>query len=163
SAAEAYDTSLGDRLICRAGTNRFDSLQARGFRYLMLVGRNIRQPVTIEIAGINQIEFPVETRGAFNSSDAQLNTIWETGVRTLRHCMADTFMDCPTRSQEQGWASARVAGVVAAYAFGDLSLYKRGMALMAQSQLPDGLLLGAVPSERPDCVMPDASLHWIAS
>ena len=163
NAAEAYDTSLGDRLICRAGSNRFESLQARGFRYLMLVARNIRQPITIELAGIHEIEFPVEQRGSFACSDPLLNTIWETGVRTLRHCMADSFMDCPTRSQEHGWASARVAGVAAAYAFGDLSLYKRGLRLMAQSQLPDGLLLGVVPSERPDCVMPDASLHWIAS
>ena len=29
NAAEAYDTSLGDRLMCTAGTNRFESIQAR--------------------------------------------------------------------------------------------------------------------------------------
>ncbi|MCY3021035.1 MAG: alpha-L-rhamnosidase N-terminal domain-containing protein, partial [Planctomycetota bacterium] len=42
------DASPGDRLICRAGANRFETLQARGFRYLMLIARNIRQPLTVE-------------------------------------------------------------------------------------------------------------------
>jgi hypothetical protein len=138
-------------------------MQARGFRYLMLVARNIRQPVTIEQLAINEIAYPAPQRGSFSCSDPLLNSIWETGVRTLRHCMADTFMDCPTRSQEQGWASSRIAGTVAAYALGDLALYRRGLKLMAQSLLPDGLLLGVVPSERPDSVIPDYCLHWIAS
>ena len=163
NAAEAYDTSLGDRLMCRAGTNVFESIQARGFRYLMLVCRTVRQPLTIEHAAIHEIEYPAVQRGSFQCSDPLLNTIWDTGVHTLRHCMADSFIDCPTRSQEQGWASARVAGTVAAYALGDLALYKRGLKLMAQSLLPDGLLLGVVPSERPDCVIPDYCLHWLAS
>ncbi len=163
NASEAYDTSLGDRLMCAAGTNRFESVQARGFRYLMLVCRNIRTPITIEHVAIQEIEYPAEQHGAFACSDPLLNTIWETGVRTLRHCMADTYMDCPTRSQEQGWAATRVAGAVAAYALGDLALYRRGLKLMAQGIMQDGLMLGVVPSERPDCVIPDYSLHWIAS
>lgn len=163
NASEAYDTSLGDRLICRAGTNRFESMQARGFRYLMLIARNIRHPITIDQIAIQEIAYPAPQRGAFACSDPLLNSIWETGVCTLRHCMADTYIDCPTRSQEQGWASARIAGTVAAYALGELELYRRGLRLMAQSLLPDGLLLGVVPSERPDSVIPDYCLHWIAS
>jgi hypothetical protein len=161
--SEAYDTSIGDRLICRAGSNRFESFQARGFRHLMLIARNLRQPIMVEQVAISEIAYPAPVRGSFSCSDPLLTSIWETGVRTLRHCMADTFIDCPTRSQEQGWGSVRIAGTVAAYTLGDLALYRRGLKLMAQSLLPDGLLLGVVPSERPDCVIPDYCLHWIAS
>ena len=159
----ANETSLGDRLICGSGNNSFESLQPRGLRYLMLVARNIRKELTIDELGIQELAYPTPQRGRFSCSDPGLNAIWDTGVRTLRRCMADTFMDSPSRSQEQGWASARVAGMTCFYALGDSALYRRGLRLMAQSMLPDGLLLGVVPSERPDCVLLDYCLHWVLS
>ncbi|HYG75019.1 MAG TPA: alpha-L-rhamnosidase C-terminal domain-containing protein [Planctomycetota bacterium] len=162
--AAAYEYSLGDRLTCRAGANTLETLQPRGFRYLMLIARNVRKPVTLSRLALHEVTYPVAERGSFACSDKLLNTIWATGVRTLRHCMADAYMDCP-KTQEQGWASARIAGMVSFYALGDTALYRAGLQLMAQSSVyvPDGLLMGVNPSERPDCVMLDYCLHWIAS
>ena len=158
----AGDFCLGDRLICKPGIGAFESLQPRGFRYLMLTARNIRRPVTLTLLGLQEVTYPVVQRGQFSCSDARLNTIWETGVRTLRRCMADAYMDCPRR-QEQGWAATRVAGMASMYALGDTALYRRGLQLMAQSSqfVPDGLMLGVIPSERPDCVILDYCLHWV--
>jgi alpha-L-rhamnosidase len=158
----ASDYCLGDRLICRPGIGAFESLQPRGFRYMMLIARNIRRPVTLTQLGIQEATYPVVQRGSFSCSDPRLTKIWETGVRTLRHCMADAYMDCPRR-QEQGWAATRVAGMAALYALGDTALYRRGLQMMAQSaqHVPDGLMLGVIPSERPDCVILDYCLHWV--
>ncbi|HEY3319338.1 MAG TPA: alpha-L-rhamnosidase C-terminal domain-containing protein [Planctomycetota bacterium] len=156
--------SLGDRLACRKGDNVFESVQPRGFRYLTLVARNVRQALSIRKLKMLDASYPGAPRGRFACSDKTLNKIWETGVHTLRHCMADTFMDCPER-QEQGWAAARIAGMTAFYAFGDRVLYRRALQLMAQSAalMPEGLLLGVAPSERAESALLDYSLHWLIS
>lgn len=155
--------SLADRLICRAGANRFETVQTRGLRFLTLIARNIRHPLTIEQLAIVETRYPAAQRGSFACSDPRLNAIWETGVRTLRHCMADTFLDCPARAQQQDWAATRIAGLACFYALGDSALYRRALRLMGQGLLPDGLLFGVVPSERPECVLLDYCLHWVAS
>jgi alpha-L-rhamnosidase len=156
--------ALADRVICRAGTTVFESLQPRGFRYVMLVARNVRHALTIEKLALNEIHYPTTLRGSFECSDERLNKIWHVGARTLQHCMADTLMNSP-RSQEMGWASARIAALTNYYTFGDSALVKRGLRLMAQSSMhvPEGVLLGVAPSERADCVLPDFALHWVAS
>jgi len=160
---DAGACGLADRLICRAGSNRFETIQARGLRCLTLIARNIRHPLTIEQLAIVETGYPAPQRGSFACSDPRLNAIWETGVRTLRHCMADTFLDSPGRTQQQDWAAARIAGMACFYALGDSALYRRALHVMGQGLLPEGLLFGVAPSERPECVLLDYCLHWIAS
>lgn len=153
---------LADRLVCRPGGNRFESLQPRGFRHAALVARNVSRPLVIEQLALRETTYPAPQRGAFSCSDPRLNAIWETGVRTLRHCMADTFLDWPMRARQDA-AATRIAGLACFHALGDAALYRRALHLMGQGLLPDGLLLGVVPSERADAALLDYSLHWIAS
>lgn len=151
-----------DRLTCRPGGNRFESLQTRGVRHVRLVARNVRAPLTIEKLAIVEVSSPAAQRGEFDCSDARLNAIWAAGVRTLRHCLADVVMDCPTRAQAD-IAAARVAGLTGFYVYGDAHLQKRTLHLAAQSLRPDGVIFGVVPGEQPDSVLLDYSLHWIAA
>jgi len=156
-------TTPADRLICRPGRNCFETLQARGCRYVMLVARNVRRPLSVEQVALVETGYPAPQRGSFACSDARLNAIWETGVRTLRHCMADTFLDCPAKAQQQDWAAVRIAGLACFHALGDSALYRRALRLMSQSLLPEGLLFGVAPSEQPECLFLDYGLHWVAS
>jgi alpha-L-rhamnosidase len=69
--------------------------------------------------GVDHIFYPVEYKGSFESSDAGLNRIWETGAYTTHLCMQDGLWDASKRDRGR-WSgdndiSARVADVV----FGD--------------------------------------------
>ena len=51
--------------------------------------------------GANLVNYPVEARGRFASSDPLLDQLWATGAYTLRQCMHDAWEDCPSREQRQ--------------------------------------------------------------
>lgn len=151
-----------DRLLCRPGENCFHAFQPRGFRYLLLTARRLRKPLLLRGLGVETLRYPVSEAGEFACSDPLLERIWATGVKTLRACMSDVYMDCPTREQA-GWVGdARLEALTNFYVFGDAALYRRMLKLTARSLLPNGLLYGVVPCERPNCVLPDYALHWIA-
>ncbi len=65
------------------------------------------------------IAYPVEYKGSFESSDAQLNRIWETAAHTAHLCMQDGIWDAPKR--DRGWwaGDLDVSGPVIGDVFGD--------------------------------------------
>jgi hypothetical protein len=150
-----------DRLICRAGKNRFRSFQPRGMRFLLLTARRVRRPLKLNELRWETLGFPAEQKGSFSCSDPLLNRIWRTGIATLRACTSDVFMEEPCREQASSTAGARIAALLHYHAFGEAVLPRRSLLLAAQSQLPNGLLYGVFPAEAPGCVPPDFTLHWI--
>jgi len=65
------------------------------------------------------IAYPVEYKGSFESSDAQLNRIWEIAAYTAHLCMQDGIWDAPKR--DRGWwaGDLDVSGPVIGDVFGD--------------------------------------------
>lgn len=162
-AATGVLNATTDRYRCRAGRQHHQFFSWKGFRYVLLVFRNIRKPLKIRAVDYTFTSYPVERQGSFTCSDPLLNRIWETGVYTEQLCMHDAYMDCPWREQAQWWGDARIQWRVNMAAFGDHALFRRGIRQAAQSQIHNGLTYGLFPCEHHGCILPDYTLVWICS
>jgi len=161
--AEGCEVAMADRLICREGDCELEGYGLRGFRYLLLVARDVKEPFTISFLGVREAGYPFNLDGDFECSDPMLNRIWEVGAYTQQMCAFDSYVDCPWREQAQWWGDARVQGLVTYYAYGDGRLIKRGIHQGAQSQTFEGLLWGIFPTDWPGGILPDYSVSWILS
>ncbi len=155
--------STTDRYRCRPGRQNHQFFSWKGFRYVLVVFRNVRKPLRVRRINFTFTGYPVQRPGSFACSDPLLNRIWETGVWTEQLCMHDAYMDCPWREQAQWWGDARIQWRVNMAAFGDHALFRRGIRQAAQSQVHDGLTYGLFPCECHGCILPDYTLVWICS
>ncbi len=155
--------STTDRYRCRKGRQQHQFFSWKGFRYVLVVFRNVRKPLKVHSIDYTFTSYPVERQGAFECSDPLLNRIWQTGVWTEQLCMHDAYMDCPWREQAQWWGDARIQWRVNMAAFGDHALFKRGIRQAAESQTHDGLTYGLFPCECHSCILPDYTLVWVCS
>lgn len=132
--------ATADRYICREGIQTFELFTYKSLRYLQLTFRAFERPVKTLSVGIVETMYPVEHRGAFLSSDAELNKIWSVSQRTLEVCMHDGYEDTPWREQGQ-WLGDALVEIAANYAlFGDTALAERLFRQFAHGQRADGNL-----------------------
>jgi len=157
------EEALADRYRCRAGAQRWEPFQFKGFRYATLIFRNVIAPLKLRFVGVRQIHAALAESGRFECSDERLNAIWRVARETLRNCMFDAYVDCPSREMAQWWGDARVQFKVNAYAFGDISLLERGLRLVARSQRPDGAMHAHPPADAPWHYLPDYMLTWVGT
>lgn len=68
---------------------------------------------------VDDIYYPVKYLGSFESSDALLNRIWETGAYTAHLCMQDGIWDAPKRDRGRWMGDTDVSGRVIEDVFGD--------------------------------------------
>lgn len=66
--------------------------------------------------------YPVRFDGTFESSDPELNRIWETAAYTAHLCMQDDIWDAPKRDRGRWAGDLDVEGRVILAAFGDATL-----------------------------------------
>lgn len=152
-----------DRYRCRPGRQQHQFFSWKGFRYLLVIFRDVHRPMKVHHIGYTSTTYPVERAGSFECSDPLLNRIWETGVRTQQLCMHDAYVDCPWREQAQWWGDARVQWRVNWAVFGDAALFRRGLRQIAQSQIDNGLTYGVFPCEMHGLILPDYTLVWVCS
>ncbi len=125
------------RYVCREGHQVFTSHERRGLRYASLTFRNMTRPMKIRHITHKMATYPVEAKGSFHSSDETLNKIWEVGAYTVRLCMLDTYVDCPTYEQVYWVGDARNSALVNGIAFGAFELTDRCVRLTGQSLSPE--------------------------
>jgi len=111
------------------GTNLVDipaNGVARGpksaFRYVRI--RFLRGSPVTQYRSIHAeaIVYPVRFEGSFESSDSELNRIWETAAYTVHLCMQDDIWDAPKRDRGRWAGDLDVEGRAILAAFGDTSL-----------------------------------------
>ena len=125
------------RYICRGGHQVFTSHERRGFRYGSFTFRNLSRPLKIRQITHRMATYPVEAKGSFHCSDETLNKIWEVGAYTVRLCMLDTYVDCPSYEQVYWTGDARNSALVNAVAFGAYDLTDHCVRLTGQSLSPE--------------------------
>ena len=83
------------------------------------------------------IAYPVEYKGAFESSDPVLNRIWETGAYTAHLCMQEGIWDAPKRDRGRWMGDLDVSGRVISDVFADRALMESTLtALIDDSHSP---------------------------
>ena len=106
------------------------------FRYVKLATENgtLSELSKVDVQGIT---YPVEYKGSFESSDATLNKIWETGAYTARLCMQDDIWDAPKRDRGRWMGDLDISGRVIVDVFADRALMESTMtALISDSHMP---------------------------
>ena len=147
------------RYICKAGENRFTSLERRSGRFVFITLRNQTKPVSIDLFQIIESTYPVKPLGDFACSDPDLDAIWAISAHTLKLCMEDTFTDCPLYEQTHWVGDARNEAVFGFTAFGAEDLAKRCVRLTAYS-LESYPIAGCQTPSTWDILLPAWSFLW---
>jgi hypothetical protein len=158
----------GNRYVMKNGFQRWEAFEWDGFRYLQLTIRYCPRPVKLRKVALNFTSYPVGRRGAFESSDALLNKIWEMSRYTVQLCMQDGYTADANREQRQWVGDAYVETKVNYAVFGDAKLAARLLRQIAQSQRSDGIIMMFYPGDGQSGVLnlfniKDFVLHWIST
>lgn len=135
-----------DTLILRGeGHETYEpSFTYHGFRYVEVSGlQSEPDENTLEACFVH---LKAEKTGHFECSEALLNQIHQTIVRTIRANLMSIPTDCPQRDERHGWlADAWVTAEAASYNFDLAAFYQHFLNLIRQSQKEDGSLPDFVP------------------
>ena len=123
----------GDRVICSQDELHFIPIQPRGMRYLMITVRGAESDVQVDALKIIDASYPVDEIGAFECSDAMLNSIWKMCVLTQKTNMEDVYVDCTTRERGMYVRDTVIQYYNNLVVFGDEDLMYRCMQLYGQS------------------------------
>jgi alpha-L-rhamnosidase len=123
-----------------------------GFRYVRLTfpahSRSMWRAIDVQ-----GIAYPVRYAGAFESSDALVNRIWETGAYTAHLCMQeDGIWDAPKRDRGRWMGDLGVTGRTIDSVFADRRLMEETMSEV----------IGEEPVTRDVNTIPGYSALWIA-
>lgn len=149
-----------DSWVLDGTTRSISTIDTRAGRYILIAVWG-NAPVHIENIHVYEERYPVVERGAFNSSNPEIDKIWQVGVDTLYPNMNDAYTDTPWRERGQWWGDAYVENQVNQVSFGDTRLLRRGIVLMAE----------AFDQGRPDALAPngegvhilDYGMLWVQS
>ncbi len=97
------------------------------FRYAKVRFVGGDQTLRFKSIALDDIYYPVEYRGSFESSDPLLNRIWEVGVYTAHLCMQDDIWDAPKRDRRRWAGDLDVSGRVINDVFDDHPLMQDTM------------------------------------
>jgi len=150
-----FDTFLAD------GARRsFMPLWWRTWRYAELDIQTGAAPLTLESFRVYETGYPFNKVAHFNSSDAELNRIWEVGWRTAQVDAHETYMDSAYWEQLQYTGDTRLQMLISYAVSGDARLAEQAIDVFAESEAENGLQQGAYPS-RSDNVIATFSLLWV--
>ena len=147
------------RYICKEGRNAFASLDRRSGRYVFITLRQQTKPVSIRYAGLVESTYPIPKVGTFESSDPDLDRIWEISERTLKLCMEDTYTDCPLYEQTLWVGDARNEALFALSTFGATDITRRCLRLTGESVGKYPIALCQTPSSW-GVLIPSFSFLW---
>jgi len=140
-----FPWNFADRYIMRDGPQEWELFFWKGFRYLQLSFRQCPRAVEVQSVRLLFTSYPVQYRGAFESSDSLLNNIWKVGRWTLQLNMHDGYEDTPWREQSQWVGDAQVELLANYMAFGDVALATKYLRQIAQGQTREGALPAMYP------------------
>ncbi len=111
-------------------------------------------------AGEETTGYPLKVKTVVETSDPELNAVWDISLRTLKRCMHETYEDCPFYEQLQYAMDTRAQILFTYYISGDDRLARKCIDDFHRSLRPDGLTNCCYPSTGPN-VIPGFSLYYI--
>lgn len=132
----------------------------RTFRFIELEIVTGDEPLTLISFDYRETGYPLEVKTKVESSDPEMQKIWEISLRTLKRCMHETYEDCPFYEQLQ-YAMDTRSQILYTYAVsGDDRLARKCIDDFHCSLRPDGLTNCCYPAFGPN-VIPGFSLYYI--
>lgn len=120
------------------------------FRFVKIVFISGGPVVRFKSIAVDDIFYPVNYQGSFESSDPLLNRIWETGAYTAHLCMQDDIWDSPKRDRGRWMGDTDVMGRTIEDVFDDHFLMEDTL----------DRLLGSAPVQQHVNGIPGYSAFW---
>jgi alpha-L-rhamnosidase len=121
------------------------------FRYARIRFLSGAEEIRFKAVHLEDIYYPVQYEGSFESSDPELNRIWETGAYTVHLCMQDDIWDAPKRDRGRWMGDTDVSGRVSDAVFADRFLLEDTLAR----------LVGDAPVDQHVNGIPGYSSFWL--
>jgi hypothetical protein len=157
------DPRTGARYIVAGTGEAWTAMELNGLRYVYIV---VHADTAVDLA-INRIAVREHTYphngGNFRSNDAEIDALYQAGVRTVQLNSFDAFTDCPTREQRAFVGDAVVHQMVQLTTNEDWQLAKYYVEL-GDSPRYDGMLPMSVVGDIEHIAgytIPDWALHWV--
>jgi hypothetical protein len=150
--AKAGGHFVGTDLLRIAGHSTAYGPKA-GFRYAKIRFIGGGPEIHFKTIQLDGIYYPVEYKGSFESSDALLNRIWETGAYTMHLCMQDDIWDAVKRDRGRWIGDLDVGGRVINSVFADHFLVEDTMTR----------LIGESPVTEQVNTIPGYSALWVTA
>lgn len=135
-----------DHYILRGGRQTVFNVTPRGGRFVEF--HILGDPSEIRVIKAEFLDrtYYGKPVGEFRCGEALLETIWSTGVETLRSCAEDAVIDNPTRERGEWTGDVISVGMaIAGAAYGDFALIREGLRHSALCASPEGLIAGLCP------------------
>jgi len=142
--------------------SEWSALSPKGFRFM-----------TVKITGSGYVKFkpmckmvvyPYGEAKSLQIKDDLLQRIWETGAETLRSATNDVIVDTVTRENMLWSFDSLIACKAAYYTFGELSMWRRCLLLVAEGTEKNGNFKTVVPSGSDTYAkLVDQNLYWARS
>ncbi len=149
-----------DTFIADGQRRSFMPLWWRTWRYAELEIQTGKAPLKLEALRVYETSYPFKQVAHFNSSDPELNRIWQVGWRTALVDAHETYMDSAYWEQLQYTGDTRLQMLISYAVAGDPRLAVQAIDVFAESDTQGGLQQGAYPS-RSDNVIATFSLAWV--
>ncbi|RPJ51769.1 MAG: hypothetical protein EHM21_01890, partial [Chloroflexi bacterium] len=106
-----------------------------GFRYAKIMALSCHpqaEAVVLEPVEIQQICYPIRTRGSFICSDPLINEIWALSERTVHMCMQNEVWDGIKRDQLPWMGDLYTVALAIYHLFGDARLVRHTLEILAE-------------------------------
>lgn len=137
-----------------------EPLWYRCWRYLQIDVATADEGVTLNSCVYRTTGYPLTLEAEFQA-DSWFHRLIEPGLRTLRLCCGETFLDCPYYEQLQYIGDARIMALLTYVLSGDDRLGRQALDAFDRSRLPCGFTQARYPA-RVVQVIPTFSLLYIA-
>lgn len=152
---------LADEVLPDGGAHReFMPLYFRTWRYLEVKVQTADRPLTLDGLEAFFSAYPFQQRASFQSSDPELEKIWEICWRTARLGAHDTYMDTPFWEQLQYIEDTRLQALISYSVAGDDRLAAQALHAFDDSRIPEGITQSRYPSRLPQFI-PNFSLSYV--
>ena len=142
------------------GKESYSPFWFRTFRFVRIEVVTAGEALTLETPVLRDTGYPLEIRSRIEADQPWVKQLWDISVRTLEHCMHETYEDCPYYEQLQYIQDTRLEILFTYMTSGDLRMPLRAIEDFHSSLLPEGMLQARFPTQEP-LVIPPFSLHWI--
>ena len=153
--------SFRDTYVAREGAQSYEQYPWRSGSILYI---EAPAGVTFTRLQYRVTEFNGEQAGSFQSSEEDLNVLWQKSFNTIRICLRDAFMDCPDRERAAYAGDAANEGSAALYAYDEAGLAVLRKALLTAIGWTHGN--NVIPSQAPGIntrELPNQTLSMISA
>ncbi len=149
-----------DQFVLDGQRRVYRTLFWRTYRYIQFDIATKGAPVTLEDFLGHFSSYPVPRRALFESPDAGLAKIVETGWRTHRLCQNETYFDTPQYEQLAYAGDGRLEAMISLTNMWDDRIVRNHIEQFWYSMQPEGMIQDRYPSREPQYI-PSYGLDWV--